>query len=212
MTRVLIADDHPLFRHGLKQLLQSTSPDWHVDEAGQPQEILDCVWREHYDLVFLDISLPGRNGLEVLEEILRRKPDLPVLMLSMHSEDEFASQSLSSGASGYISKDSEPHQILEAVNAVLRGEAYFHTKVIKKLTYRLKDGGREVLPHERLSTREYEVMRMLVKGKRLAQIAERLAISKSAVSTYRRRMLEKMNMKNNSELIQYAVKAGLLDL
>ncbi|MGH7491317.1 MAG: response regulator [bacterium] len=211
MTKVLIADDHPLFRHGLKQLLQSTGADWHVDEAGQAQEILDCVWRESYDLVFLDISLPGRNGLEVLEEILRRKPDMPVLMLSMHSEDQFASQSLSLGASGYISKDTEPHQILEAVNAVLRGEAYFHTKIIKKLTSRWKEGGREVPPHERLSPRELEVMRMLVKGQRLAQIAQSLSISKSAVSTYRLRMLEKMNMKNNSELVQYAVRAGLLE-
>ena len=152
MTKVLIADDHPLFRRGLKQLLQSTSADWQVDEAGQVQEILDCVWRENYDLMFLDISLPGRNGLEVLEEILRRKPDLPVLMLSMHSEDQFASQSLSIGASGYISKDSEPHQIIEAVNTILRGEVYFHTKVIKKLTSRLKEGGREAAP-DRKSTR-----------------------------------------------------------
>src|SRR5262245_37158581 len=211
MPKVLIADDHPLFRRGLKQLLQSTSTDWRVDEAGQAQEILDCIWRENYDLVFLDISLPGRNGLEVLEEILRRKPDLPVLMLSMHSEDHFASQSLSIGASGYISKDSEPHQILEAINAVLRGEAYFHTKVIKKLTSLWKEGDREVPPHERLSPREFEVLRMLVKGQRLAQIAKSLSISKSAVSTYRRRVLEKMNMRNNSELVQYAVKAGLLE-
>jgi DNA-binding NarL/FixJ family response regulator len=171
MTKVLIADDHPLFRRGLMQLLQSTGAEWQIEEAGNGQEILDYVWRENYDLIFLDISLPGRSGLEVLEEILRRKPDTPVLMLSMHSEDQFASQALSAGASGYISKDCEPHQLLEAISTVLRGEVYFHTRIVKKLTSRWRHGGREVLLHERLSTRG-EVMVMLAKGEKLAQIAE----------------------------------------
>lgn len=211
MPKVLIADDHPLFRRGLRQLLQSTSADWQVDEAGGGQEILDRVAQKNYDLVFLDISLPGRNGLEVLEEILRRKPDTPVLMLSMYSDDQFATQALSAGASGYLSKDCEPDQLMEAIRTVLRGEAYFRVKIIKKLTSRLKEGDQEASPHERLSARELEVLMMLVQGEKLSQIAETLSISRSAVSTYRLRILDKMNMKNNSELVQYAMKAGLIE-
>ena len=211
MTKVLIADDHPVFRRGLKQLLFSVSDQWQVDEARHAQEVLDWVEREDYDLVFLDISMPGRNGLEILEDIQRRKPEVPVLMLSMYPEDQYAAQALSAGASGFVSKDCEPNQLLEAVNTVLRGEAYFHTKTIRRLTSRLKDAAKQTLPHERLSTRELEVFMMLIQGERLEQIAKKLSISKSAVSTYRIRMLEKMGMTKNSELIQYAMRNGLLD-
>ncbi|MGH7456219.1 MAG: response regulator [bacterium] len=210
MTKVLIADDHPLFRRGLKQLLFSISDQWQVDEAGSGQEILDRVWREDYDLVFLDIGLPGRSGLEILEEIMRAKPETRVLILSMYSEDQFATQAIKAGAAGYISKDCESQELMDAINAVLKGGAYFHTGVIKKLSAEIKDDHEKAL-HERLSVREYEVMRLIVKGEKLSKIAKQLAISKSAVSAYRARILKKMGMKNNSDIIQYAVKAGLID-
>ncbi len=210
MTKALIADDHPVFRRGLRQLLLSTFSAWELDEAGTSQEILEHVAQQNYALVFLDISLPGRSGLEVLQDILRTKPETVVLMLSMYSDEQYAAQALRAGAAGYISKDSEAEKLLEAIQTVLRGEVYFRANVLKNLDSQLKDG-KTGAPHEQLSTRELEVLRMLIRGERLVKIAERLAISKSAVSTYRLRLLEKMHMKSNSDLVQYAVKAGLLD-
>jgi DNA-binding NarL/FixJ family response regulator len=177
MTKVLIADDHPVFRRGLKQLLFSISEQWQVDEAGNGQEILDRVWRDDYDLVFLDIALPGRSGLEILEEIMRAKPDTAVLVLSMYSEDQYATQAIKAGASGYISKDCDPQELIDAVNMVLKGEVYFHTGVIKKLTSEIKNGNQKA-PHERLSVREYEIMRLIVKGEKLTKIAGKLSINK----------------------------------
>lgn len=210
MTKVLIADDHPLFRRGLKQLLFSISDQWQVDEAGNGQEILDRIWQEDYDLVFLDIGLPGRSGLEILEEIMRAKPETRVLILSMYSEDQYATRAIKAGAAGYIGKDCDAEELRDAINSVLKGEAYFHTGVIKKLTAEMKDGKKKA-PHEQLSVREYEIMRLIVKGEKLTKIAQQLSISKSAVSTYRFRILEKMDMNNNSEIIQYAVKTKLFD-
>lgn len=210
MTKALIADDHPVFRRGLKQLLLSTSAEWELEEAGTSQEILTRAEQQDYALIFLDISLPGRSGLEVLHDILRAKPQTVVLMLSMYSDEQYAAQALKAGAAGYISKDSETEKLLEAIQIVLRGEAYFRANVLKNLGAQY-ESGKTGAPHEQLSTRELEVLRMLIRGERLVKIAERLAISKSAVSTYRLRLLEKMNMKSNSDLVQYAVKAGLLD-
>ena len=210
MTKVLIADDHPLFRNGLKQLLFSVSAQWQVDEASKGQEILDRTWQKDYDLVILDIGLPGRSGLEILEEIMRAKPETRVLILSMYSEDQFATQAIKAGAAGYISKDCQPQELMAAINLVLQGEAYFHTDVLKKLTTEIRSG-HEKAPHERLSVRESEIMRLIVKGEKLSKIAKHLSISKSAVSAYRSRILKKMGMKNNSDIIQYAVKAGFTD-
>lgn len=210
MTKALIADDHPVFRRGLRQLLLSTSSAWELDEAGTSDEIFEHVLQQNYALVFLDISLPGRSGLEVLQDILRTKPETVVLILSMYSDEQYAAQALRAGAAGYISKDSEAEKLLEAIQTVLRGEVYFRANVLKNLDSQLKDGKTNA-PHEQLSARELEVLRMLIRGERLVKIAEKLAISKSAVSTYRLRLLEKMNMKSNSDLVQYAVKAGLLD-
>lgn len=210
MNKVLIADDHPLFRRGLKQLLFSVSAQWQVDEAGSGHEILDRIWREDYDLLILDIGLPGRSGLEILQEIMRAKPETRVLILSMYSEDQFATSAIKAGAAGYISKDCEPKELIDAINLVLKGEVYFRTETIKKLAAEIKTG-QQKSPHERLSVREYDVMRLIVKGEQLSKIAEQLSISKSAVSAYRTRILKKMDMKNNSDIIQYAVKAGLID-
>lgn len=210
MTKVLIADDHPLFRRGLKQLLLSSSEQWQVDEAGNGLEILDRIRQEDYDLVILDIGLPGRSGLEILEEIMRAKPQTRVLILSMYSEDQFATPAMKAGATGYVGKDCEPQDLIAAVNRVLKGEAYFHTGTLKKLTAELKNGTQKA-PHERLSVREHEIMRLIVKSEKLSKIAEQLFISKSAVSAYRSRILKKMGMKSNSDIIKYAVKAGLIE-
>lgn len=210
MTKVLITDDHPLFRRGLKQLLFSVSDQWQVDEAGNGQEILDRIWREDYDLVILDIGLPGRSGLEILEEIMRAKPETRVLILSMYAEDQFAAPAMKAGAAGYIGKDCEPQTLMDAIDRVLKGEAYFHTGVLKRLTAEMKNGQQKA-PHERLSVREYEILRLIVKGEKLSKIAKQLAISKSAVSAYRGRILRKMGMRSNSDIIKYAVKAGLID-
>lgn len=210
MTKALIADDHPVFRRGLRQLLLSTSSAWELDEAGTCEEILDRLAQGNYGIVFLDISLPNCSGLDLLQQILRSKPETIVLMLSMYSDEQYAAQALKAGAAGYISKDSEAEKLLEAIQTVLRGEVYFRANVLKNLGAQL-ESNKTGAPHEQLSTRELEVLRMLIRGERLVKIAEKLAISKSAVSTYRLRMLEKMNMKSNSDLVQYAVKAGLLD-
>lgn len=209
MTKILIADDHPIFRFGLKQLLLSISKQWQVEEAGSGPEILDRIWQEDYHLVLLDIGLPGRSGLEILEEIVRGKPETKVLILSMYPEEQYGLQALKAGAAGYLCKGCEPQEIAEAINMVLKGEVHFRAELIRKLSVEIKDGP-EKAPHEKLSVREREIMDLIVSGEKLSKIAKRLSISRSAVSAYRTRMLKKMGLRTNSDLIQYAVKAKLL--
>lgn len=208
MTKGLIADEHPLHRRGLMNLLLSISSEWQIDEAGSGHEVLKLAWKNDYDIIILGISLPDRNGLEVLEDIIRHKPETAVLIMSRHTENLYAKLAFKAGASGYISKNAEPLEVIEAINKVLAGQVYFHAEVIKQLNAERRIDATQP-PHERLSAREYEVMRLLVEGEKLQKIARRLAISKSAVSTYRQRVLQKMQLHNNGDLIRYAVKNGI---
>lgn len=210
MTKILIADDHPVFRQGLMQALQAASEEIVVEEASNGQEVLSKIFKSSFDAVFLDISMPGRNGLEVLQELKRVKPDVPVLILSMYSEDQYAVRAMKAGASGYLTKDGDPTEFVSALKRVLAGKVYFSSNVVEQLIsgYDNKDNKPA---HELLSDREYQVMRMIASGQKLKDIADELSLSLSAVSTHRTRILRKMNMKSNADIIRYALREGLVE-
>jgi two-component system invasion response regulator UvrY len=210
MIRVLIADDHPIVREGLKQILSETDDILVVDEAANGQEVLSLAWNNNYDVVLLDISMPGRDGLEVLRELKHQKPKLPVLILSMYPEEHYAIRVLRGGAAGYLTKSSAPDELISAIRRVAAGRKYISTSLAERLTYELdRDAERPV--HESLSDREYQVMNMIASGKTIKEIADELCLSVKTVSTYRSRILEKMNMKNNAEIVLYAVQNKLVD-
>jgi len=210
MTKILIADDHPVFRQGLKQILMSASESIIVEEANNGQEVLNKIYKHSYDAMFLDISMPGRNGLEVLQELKRVKPNIPVLILSMHSEDQYAVRAMKAGASGYLTKDGEANEFVAALQKVLSGKVYFSSSVVEQLISGFGKKG-DKAAHELLSDREYQVMRMIASGQKLKDIANELSLSLSAVSTHRTRILRKMNMKSNADIIRYALKEGLVE-
>jgi DNA-binding NarL/FixJ family response regulator len=207
--KVLLADDHQMFREGLKQILLSDPEISEVDEAGNGQEVLSLVWKNRYDLIILDISMPGRNGLEILHEIKAERPELRVLILSMYSEEQFAVQSIKAGASGYLTKNGAAKELMIALRKIISGGMYISHTVAEALASELK-GDRDKGLHESLSPREYQVMRFIAEGKGNGEIADELSISKSAVSTHRARLLRKMNMKTNADIIRYMIKQGLI--
>ncbi|HOO38472.1 MAG TPA: response regulator transcription factor [Deltaproteobacteria bacterium] len=210
MIRILIADDHPIVREGLKQILSETDDILVVDEASNGKEVLDYAWNNAYDVILLDISMPGRDGLEVLRELKHQKPKLPVLILSMYPEEHYAIRVLRGGASGYLTKSSAPDELISAIRKVATGRKYISSSLAERLTYELdRDADRPV--HESLSDREYQVMHMIASGKTIKEIADELCLSVKTVSTYRSRILEKMNMKNNAEIVLYAVQNKLVD-
>lgn len=212
MIKILIADDHPVFRAGLKQTLVSNSENLliDVDEACNGQEVLHKVWQKDFDLVFLDISMPGRNGLEVLEQLKKARQHIRVLIMSMYSEDQYAVRAMKAGADGYLTKDGDPEDLMLALKSVLSGRKHFSAEVVEQLVMELQNEGAKKL-HDLLSSREFEVMRMIATGKRLKQIADELSISLSTASTHRLRILRKMNMDSNADLIRYALKEQLID-
>jgi two-component system invasion response regulator UvrY len=210
MIRILIADDHTLVREGLKQIL-SDLPDMAVtDEASNGKEVLDKVRENDFDVVLLDISLPGQSGVDILKQIKLIKPELPVLILSMYPEEQYAIRTLRAGASGYLTKDSVPDELIEALRTVSLGKRYITYTLAEKIAYELNVDAKKPL-HERLSDREYQVMCMIASGKTVSQIAREISLSVKTISTHRARILKKMNMKNNAELTHYAIKHGLVD-
>jgi two-component system, NarL family, invasion response regulator UvrY len=210
MIKVLIADDHAVVREGVKHIFSET-PDIKVaGEAGNGQEVLESIGKQDYDLLLLDIAMPGRDGLEILKEIKTQKPKLPVLILSMFPEEQYALRALKSGASGYLTKDSIPNELVKAVRKVLRGGNYISSSFSEKLLTEITSDIQKPL-HETLSDREYQIMRMIASGKTMNEIADELSLSSKTVYTYRARILEKMEMKNNMELTHYATKHGLID-
>ncbi|MFY9112973.1 MAG: response regulator transcription factor [Desulfomonilia bacterium] len=210
MIRVLVVDDHPIVREGLKQILSDTEDILVVDEADSGQAVLTSAARSNFDVVLLDISMPGRDGLEVLRELKQQKPKLPVLILSMYPEEHYAVRVLRAGASGYLTKSSAPDELISAIRKVASGRKYISSTLAERLTYELdRDADRPM--HEVLSDREYQVMHMISTGKSLKEIAEALGLSVKTVSTYRSRIMEKMNMKNNAEIVLYAVQNKLID-
>lgn len=209
MIKILVADDHPIVRQGLKQIL-SEYPDMTVaDEAGNGKEVLSKIAKKDYDIVLLDISMPGRNGLDILKELKTKKPKLPVLVLSIYPEDQYAVRVLKLGAAGYLTKESVPEELVAAIRKVARGRKYVSNYLAEKLASDLEINAEKPL-HENLSDREYQVMFMIASGKRLKEISEELSLSIKTISTYRSRIMDKMKMKNNAELIRYALQNSLV--
>jgi len=209
MLKILIADDHPVFRRGLKQIIAETTDMVVAAEATNGWEVLSKVRTGDYDLVLLDISMPGKDGMDVLTQLKNERPALLVLMVSMHPEEQYAVRALKAGASGYLTKESAPDELIVAIRKVSTGGKYVSSALAERLAALLQEDA-EALPHEALSSREYQVMCMIASGKTLKEIAGELSLSIKTISTYRSRILEKMKMRNNAELIHYAVKNRLV--
>ena len=210
MIKILIADDHAIVREGLKQIIRETSDIVVADEASNGQEVLEKVWKHDYDVVLLDISMPGRSGLDILKQIRSQKPELPILVLTIHPEEQYAVRVLRAGASGYLTKESAPDELIKAIRKVSMGRKYVSSTLAEKLASEVDIISEKPL-HQALSDREYEVMCMIASGKTVKEIAEELCLSIKTISTYRSRILEKMKMKSNAELIHYAIQNRLVD-
>ena len=209
MLKILIADDHSIVRAGLKQVLADT-PDMTVtDEAGGAEEAIRKALDGDFDVVVLDISMPGRGGLEVLKQIKSQKPKLPVLVLSMHPEEQYALRVLKAGAAGYVTKESVTEELIDAIRKVSKGMKYVSSHLAQEIAFAL-DLDTERPIQETLSDREFQVLCMIASGKTPREIAEELSLSVKTVSTYRSRILEKMRMKSNAELTNYAIKNNLV--
>jgi two-component system invasion response regulator UvrY len=210
MTRVLIVDDHPVVRRGLREIL-SDERNIEVSETADPHEALELIREQSWSLVVLDIDLPGKGGLELLKDVRRERPRLPVLILSVYPEEQFALRTLRAGASGYLSKDSAPEDLVKVVRKILRGEKYFGERVVEQLLSNPNDKATTAYPHELLSDREFQVLRLFGSGLAVKEIAQELSLSRPTVSTYRARILEKMRMQTTAELVRYAVQNRLVN-
>lgn len=210
MIKILIADDHRIVREGLKLILEEPSDISVISEASDGFEVLNLVRKNKYDVIILDISMPGKSGLDVLKEIRKDKPKLPILILSAYPEDQYAVRVIKAGANGYLTKESAPEELITAIRRVQLGKKYISLSLAEKLaTYIEADSDKP--PHETLSDREYEVLRMIASGMTVSEIAEKLFLSVKTISTYRTRVLEKMSMRTNSELTHYAIQKGLVE-
>lgn len=210
MIKVLVADDHAVVRKGLRQILAET-PDILVDgEASTAPDVLRLVREHRWDVVVLDINLPGGSGIELLADIRKEKPELPVLILTVYSEEQYAVRAIKAGAAGFLTKESAPDKLIEAVRKVAGGGRYVSAELAETLASVLA-GERKGAPHEALSDRELEVMKRIGAGKTVSQIADELGLSVKTVSTHRTRLLKKMDMKTNAELMHYAMRAKLVE-
>jgi DNA-binding NarL/FixJ family response regulator len=207
---ILIADDHAVVRRGLRDILAEALPGAHFSEAGRGEEVMSRLAESNFSLLVLDINMPGRSGLEILRDVRSSHPRLSVIILSVQPEDQYAMRCLRAGASAYINKDSAPEELAEATRKILAGGRYINARLADKLVARLDEQVAKP-PHELLSDREYEVMRMIAAGVSLTEIADRLYVSVKTVSTYRTRIMEKMKMKNNAELTRYAMTSQMID-
>ena len=210
MIRILIGDDHAIVREGLKQILAETSDMAVAGEAANGQEVLEQVSKNDWDLLLLDIAMPGRAGMDILKQLRSERPELPVLMLSMYPEEQYAVRALKAGASGYLTKESAPEELIAAIRKVSQGGKYVSSSLAEKLAVYLETDHEKPV-HELLSDREYQVMAMIASGKTVKQIADELSLSVKTISTYRSRTLRKMEMKNNAEITYYAIKHALVD-
>lgn len=209
VIRTLIVDDHKIVREGLKLILDDSEDISVEGEASNGEEAFKLITENNYDLVLLDISMPGKSGLEVLREIKSYKPEQKVLILSMHAENIYAKRTLKAGASGYMTKESASTDLVDAIHKIHSGGKYI-TPQLAEILFRDIGGDISISPHEKLSNREYQVFEKIALGKKVFEIAEDLKLSSKTISTYRTRILEKMNMESNSELTNYALKNNLL--
>jgi len=210
MIKIFVADDHAIVRRGLKQIISETHDMRVTAEAERGDDLLSKVFQEHYDLVLLDISMPGTNGLEVLKQLKRKRPRLPVLMLSIYPEEQYAMRALKAGASGYLTKESAPEELIAAIRKISKGGKYVSPALAEKIISQLDTPDGKPL-HATLSNREYQVMCMFASGKKVKEIADALALSIQTISTYRTRILDKMRLNGIGDLIRYAVKHRLVE-
>lgn len=210
MKRILVVDDHAVVRRGLKQILSDSLDVVEVNEAKNGDEAVAQVQKTKHDLVLLDISLPDRTGLDVLKDLKAIRPELPVLMLSIHAEELFAIRALKAGASGYLTKACPPEELILAIRKVMTGEKYVSANFAQRLISNL-DKNNQKLPHQTLSDREYQVMCLISQGKTPKQIANQLKVSIKTVSTYHSRMLEKMKVESNAEITRYCLEHKLIE-
>ena len=208
--RVLIVDDHPMMRIGLRQTLTTEYPDAYIEEASTAQEAFEITSKREWDVVLMDITMPGRSGLDALKDLKLDHPKLPILVISVHSEDQFAIRVMQKGAAGYLTKETAAAELVSAIKRVLTGGKYIRASVAEKLAAHVHRGTIGPL-HQSLSDREYQVMCMLALGKTVKEIAGELSLSIKTISTYRTRILLKMSIRNNSELMRYAVENELVD-
>jgi two-component system invasion response regulator UvrY len=210
LMRILIVDDHSVVRDGVKKIIHEQRGDVTCGEAGTYQEAIELVEKENWDCMVLDISLGGRSGLELLRGVRQIRPSLPVLILSMHAEEQYARRAFKSGASGYVTKESSRAELAKAIDKVIKGGKYISPALAEILVADI-DGNTDRPRHEVLSNREFEVMCLIASGKTVAEIADLLCLSDKTISTYRARILLKMSMKSNAELTYYAIKNGLVN-
>ena len=209
MIKILIADDHSVVRRGIKQILSEESDIEVLGEASSTDEVIEQLDEQDWDILVLDITMPGKSGLECLLEVRQKKPEMKVLILSMHPEEEIAITALKTGASGYLNKDSVPEELIKAIRKIHEGGRYISSTLAESILYSM-DRGSSLEPHETLSEREFQVFCQLSSGKTLTEIAEELSLSIKTISTYRSRILEKMNLKTNVDLTHYAIKHKLV--
>lgn len=211
MIRVVLADDHAVVRRGVRQILADAGDIEVVGEAKDYGELSALLREQECDVLVLDISMPGKNGIEVLKAVHERTPRLQVLILSMFPEDQYAVRALKAGAAGYVSKEAAPEKLIDAIRLAARGKKYITPEVAQALVAQLNDREAPENPHEVLSDREFETLRLIAVGKKLSEIAEAMSLSPKTVSVYRARLMEKMKLRTNAELTHYAVKHGLVD-
>ncbi len=209
MLRILIADDHTVVRKGLKQILLEEFPAARIEEVPDAEEMINKVMNDHWDIVVSDLSMPGRSGLDALQQIKNIRPELPVLILSIHPEEHYALRVLKAGASGYLSKGSASDELVKAVQTVLLGKKYISAAVAEKLASNISSNSQKQA-HELLSDREFDVMKLLAAGKSVSDIADMLSLSVTTISTYRARIMAKMNLRTNSDLTKYAIESNLI--
>jgi DNA-binding NarL/FixJ family response regulator len=210
MIRVLIADDHAIFRTALREILESRAGMEVVAEAGDSHEAIELSRKLEPDVLLLDVTMPGRPGIEAVEEVRRLAPKVRILMLTAHPEDQYALRCLKAGADGYMIKGAAFDQLIEAIRRIHGGGKYVSPQLAERIAVNLAHGS-EIPSHQDLSNREFEVMRLLGSGRTVAQIAEELCLSPKTVSTYRARLLEKLGLKNTAEIVQYALREGLVE-
>jgi two-component system invasion response regulator UvrY len=209
MIRILVADDHKMFRKGLKKVLEYNQDMVVADEASNGHEVLEKVSKNDYDILLLDIAMPGMNGLETLKQLKSQKAKLRIIVVSMYPEQQYAVRSIKAGASGYLTKESDTDELIEAIKKVYEGGRYISSSIAENLLFDLEPESERPI-HENLSDREFQILCMIAKGKTVSEIAEELFLSVKTVSTYRCRILEKMRMKSNAELTNYTLKNQLI--